>query len=129
MAPSTGKTLTVYLAADLKKFNRGINQAEGGLKGFGNSVSKYLGPALIAATAAAGAFAVKLGVDAVNAASDLIETQNKVAVIFGESADSILEFAETSVTALGQTETHGTGSGRARSPSSGKQQDSQTRIS
>ena len=105
MAPSTGKTLTVYLAADLKKFNRGINQAEGGLKGFSNSVSKYLGPALIAATAAAGAFAVKLGVDAVNAASDLIETQNKVAVIFGESADSILEFAETSVTALGQTET------------------------
>ena len=105
MAPSTGKTLTVYLAADLKKFNRGINQAEGGLKGFGNSVSRYLGPALIAATAAAGAFAVKLGVDAVNAASDLIETQNKVAVIFGESADSILEFAETSVTALGQTET------------------------
>ena len=105
MAPSTGKTLTVYLAADLKKFNRGINQAEGGLKGFGNSVSKYLGPALIAATAAAGAFAVKLGVDAVNAASDLIETQNKVAVIFGDSADSILKFAETSVTALGQTET------------------------
>ena len=105
MAPSTGKTLTVYLAADLKKFNRGINQAEGSLKGFGNSVSKYLGPALIAATAAAGAFAVKLGVDAVNAASDLIETQNKVAVIFGDSADSILEFAETSVTALGQTET------------------------
>tara|TARA_R110000796_G_scaffold67257_1_gene154267 strand:+ start:439 stop:2520 length:2082 start_codon:yes stop_codon:yes gene_type:complete len=105
MAPSTGKTLTVYLAADLKKFNRGINQAEGGLKGFSNSVSKFLGPALIAATAAAGAFAVKLGVDAVNAASDLIETQNKVAVIFGDSADSILEFAETSVTALGQTET------------------------
>ena len=105
MAPSTGKTLTVYLAADLKKFNRGINQAEGSLKGFGNSVSKYLGPALIAATAAAGAFAVKLGVDAVNAASDLIETQNKVAVIFGDSADSILKFAETSVTALGQTET------------------------
>ena len=105
MAPSTGKTLTVYLAADLKKFNRGINKAEGGLKGFGNSISRFLGPALIGATAAAGAFAVKLGVDAVNAASDLIETQNKVAVIFGESADSILEFAETSVTALGQTET------------------------
>ena len=105
MAPSTGKTLTVYLAADLKKFNRGINQAEGGLKGLGNSVSKYLGPALIAATAAAGAFAVKLGVDAVNAASDLIETQNKISVIFGESADSVMKFAETSVTALGQTET------------------------
>ena len=102
---AAGKTLTIFLAADLKKFNAGMTKAEGGLKGFGNSVSKYLGPALIAATAAAGAFAVKLGVDAVNAASDLIETQNKVAVIFGESADSVMKFAETSVTALGQTET------------------------
>ena len=102
---AAGKTLTIFLAADLKKFNAGMTKAEGGLKGFGNSVSKYLGPALIAATAAAGAFAVKLGVDAVNAASDLIETQNKVSVIFGESADSVMKFAETSVTALGQTET------------------------
>jgi hypothetical protein len=33
---STGKTLTVYLAADLKKFNKGIKQGETGLKGFGN---------------------------------------------------------------------------------------------
>ena len=102
---STGKTLTIYLAADLKKFNRGINKAEGGLKGFGNSVSKFLGPALIAGAAAAGAFAVKLGVDAVNAASDLLETQNKVGVIFGESSQAILDFADTSVTALGQTQT------------------------
>ena len=101
---ATGKTLTIFLAADLKKFNRGINQAEGGLKGFGNSIQKYLGPALIAASAAAGAFAVKLGVDAVNAASDLIETQNKVSEIFGDSTQSILDFASTSVTALGQTE-------------------------
>ena len=99
-----GKTLTIFLAADLKKFNAGINKAEGGLKGFGNSIQKYLGPALIAATAAAGAFAVKLGVDAVNAASDLIETQNKVSEIFGESTQSILDFASTSVAALGQTE-------------------------
>jgi hypothetical protein len=105
MAPSTGKTLTVYLAADLKKFNRGINQAEGGLKGFGNSISKFLGPALIGATAAAGAFAVKLGVDAVNAASDLSETQNKVGVIFGQSSEQMLAFADTAVTALGQTRT------------------------
>jgi hypothetical protein len=87
------------------EFNRGINKAEGGLKGLGNSLSKFLGPALIAGAAAAGAFAVKLGVDAVNAASDLIETQNKVGVIFGESSQAILDFAETSVTALGQTET------------------------
>ena len=102
---AAGKTLTVYLAADLKKFNSGINKAEGGLKGFGNSVSKFLGPALIGATAAAGAFAVKLGVDAVNAASDLSETQNKVGVIFGQSSEQMLAFADTAVTALGQTRT------------------------
>tara|TARA_R110000787_G_scaffold26283_3_gene73568 strand:- start:437 stop:2545 length:2109 start_codon:yes stop_codon:yes gene_type:complete len=98
-----GKTLTVYLAADLKKFNKGIKQGETGLKGFGQSMSKYLGPALIAAGAAAGAFAVKLGVDAVGAASDLMETQNKVGVIFGNSSDAVLEFGDTAVTALGQT--------------------------
>jgi hypothetical protein len=68
-------------------------------------MSKYLGPALIAAGAAAGAFAVKLGVDAVGAASDLMETQNKVGVIFGNSSDAVLEFGDTAVTALGQTQT------------------------
>ena len=104
MARSTGKTLTIYLAADLKNFNRGINKAETGLKGLGNSLSKYLGPALIASAAAAGAFALKVGVDAVKAASDLIETQNKVGEIFGQSTQAILDFAQTSVTALGQTE-------------------------
>ena len=62
------KTLTVYLAADLKKFNGGLQDAERGLKGFGGTLSNLVGPALIAATAAAGAFAVKLGVDGVKAA-------------------------------------------------------------
>ena len=99
-----GKTLRIYLAADLKNFNRGMGQAQTGIRGLGDSVSKYLGPALIGAAAGAGAFAVKLGVDAVNAASDLMETQNKVAQVFGRSTDSILEFASTAVTALGQTE-------------------------
>ena len=102
---AAGKTLTVYLAADLKKFNKGMTQARGGIKGFGDSLSKLAGPALIAAGAAAGAFAVKLGVDAVNAASDLAETQNKVGVIFGQSSEQMLAFADTAVTALGQTRT------------------------
>ena len=100
---AAGKTLTVYLAADLKKFNKGMTQARGGIKGFGDSLSKLAGPALIAAGAAAGAFAVKLGVDAVNAASDLAETQNKVGVIFGQSSEQMLAFADDAVTALGQT--------------------------
>ena len=98
-----GKTLTIFLAADLKKFNSGINKAEGGLKGFGQSISRNMGPILLAAGAAAGAFALKVGVDAVKAASDLGETQNKVGVIFGNSSQSILDFAENAVTGLGQT--------------------------
>jgi hypothetical protein len=98
-----GKTLTIFLAADLKKFNSGINKAEGGLKGFGESISRNMGPILLAAGAAAGAFAVKVGIDAVKAASDLGETQNKVGVIFGNSSQSILDFAEDAVTGLGQT--------------------------
>ena len=62
------KTLTVYLAADLKKFNQGMNDAERRAKGLGGTMSGMLGPALIGAAAAAGTFAVALGVDAVKAA-------------------------------------------------------------
>lgn len=64
------KTLTVYLAADLKKFNGGMREAQNSVNGFGGSLNKMLGPALIAAGAAAGAFAVKLGVDGVKAAME-----------------------------------------------------------
>jgi len=99
-----GKTLTVYLAADLKNFNKNINKAEQDVKGFGGSIDKFLKPALIGAAVAAGAFAVKLAGDAIGAARDLAETQNKVGVIFGESSQSILQFAETAVTSLGQTQ-------------------------
>lgn len=101
---AVGKTLTIYLAADLKKFNEGMKSAEGTSKGFGDNLKNNLGPALLAAGAAAGVFALKLAGDAIGAARDLAETQNKVGVIFGESSDSILAFAENAVTALGQTQ-------------------------
>jgi hypothetical protein len=104
MAFSGGKELKVYIGSDISGLTKGIKKSERGLKGLGDSLNKFLGPALIAGAAAAGAFAVKIGIDAVNAASDLLETQNKVGVIFGESSQAILDFAQTSVTALGQTE-------------------------
>lgn len=62
------KTLTVYLAADLKKFNQGMDDADRRAKGLGGTMSSMLGPALLGAAAAAGAFAVKIGVDGVKAA-------------------------------------------------------------
>lgn len=64
------KTLTLVLAADVGKFRRDMRQAEGGLSGFAGSIKNLVGPALIGATAAAGAFAVKLAVDGVKAAMD-----------------------------------------------------------
>ncbi len=65
MAP---KTLTVYLAADLRNFNRNIDDAERRARGLGGTMSGMLGPALLGAAAAAGTFAVALGVDGVKAA-------------------------------------------------------------
>jgi hypothetical protein len=67
---AVGKTLTIYLAADLKKFNQGMTQAQGGLKGFAGSLKNMLGPALIGATAALGALATKMAIDGVKAAMD-----------------------------------------------------------
>jgi hypothetical protein len=64
------KTLTVYLAADLKKFNGGMREAQSGLKNLGGTLNNMLGPALIGAGIAAGAFAVKLAVDGVKAAAE-----------------------------------------------------------
>ena len=68
MAVSPGKTLTIYLAADLKKFNSGMTQAQGGLKGFANSLKNMLGPAAIGAGIALGALATKMAIDGVQAA-------------------------------------------------------------
>jgi hypothetical protein len=109
-----GRTLTVYLAADTSKFKQGMTQAgdaaDGpeGLRGrignLGNTMSSMLGPAMIAGGAAAGAFAIKLGVDAVQAAGDLNEALSKSQVIFGDVADEIVKFSETANEKLGQTQ-------------------------
>jgi hypothetical protein len=63
-----GKTLTVYLAADVSKLRNGLNSADRSLSGFGSKLTSMVGPALLGAAAAAGAFAVAIGVDAVQAA-------------------------------------------------------------
>ena len=63
-----GKTLTVYLAADVSKLKNGLNSADRSLSGFAGNLSNMVGPALIGAAAAAGAFAVAMAVDGVQAA-------------------------------------------------------------
>ena len=87
------KTLTVYLAADLKKFNSGMRDAQTGLKGLGGTLNDMVGPALIGAGVAAGAFAVKLAVDGVKAAAEdqkameaLAQTLNNVGLAHDTTA-------------------------------------------
>lgn len=101
-----GKTLTVYLAADLKKFTGPLSIAKGQLNGFdtsiggiGKTLSSMLGPALIAAGTAAAAFAVKLGVDGVKAAVEdeaatakLNQTLSNLG--FGEQTEAVNGFID-----------------------------------
>lgn len=105
MATGT-RSLTLKLIADIDDFNKSLNKGSKDVEGFGGKmaeVGKKIGVALAAAAAAAGAMAVKIGIDAVKAASNLSETQSKVSVIFGESADAINKFASTAATKLGQS--------------------------
>ena len=80
MAIGGGKTLTIYLAADLKKFNAGMAQAQGGLTGFAGSLKNILGPAAIGAGIAVAGLATKMAVDGVNAALDDEAAMRKLAL-------------------------------------------------
>lgn len=71
------KTLTIYLAADLRKLNSGLREAQSDMGRFERSMGNLsstmgsmLGPALLGAAAAAGYMAVTLGVDGVKAAME-----------------------------------------------------------
>lgn len=74
---ASGRTLTVYLAADTDKFRREMNQAQREMSGFSGAVGgvagslkNMLGPALLGAGIALGAFAGKMAVDGIKAAAE-----------------------------------------------------------
>ena len=73
------KTLTVYLAADLKKFNSGMDQAGKKAQGLSGTMNKMLKPALIGAGVAAGAMATKFAADGVKAFLDDEAAASKLA--------------------------------------------------
>lgn len=72
----------------------------------GNAVTSLTGMN-ISALATGGAVAALAGEarKMISAASDLSETQNKVKVVFGESADEIMAFGESAATAMGMSKT------------------------
>jgi hypothetical protein len=80
VAVTGGKTLTIFLAADLKKFNSGINQAQGGLTGLAGSMKNMLGPAAIGAGIAIAGLATKMAVDGVQSALADEEAMRKLAL-------------------------------------------------
>jgi tRNA C32,U32 (ribose-2'-O)-methylase TrmJ len=83
-----------------------MNDGEKKTQSFGDKLGEFgkkAGLALAAATAAVGAFAIKIAVDGVKAASDLSESVSKVGVLFGDSSAKIEAFAEQAAQSLGQT--------------------------
>lgn len=102
------RTLKLALLADVQKFLSGMNDAETGAKGLNSKIGKHskaMAKSFAIAGAAAGAFAVKIGLDGVQAASDLNEEVSKAEVIFGDVSNEIKAFAKTADKALGLTQT------------------------
>jgi len=98
--------VTVTFDADLDSLKKGVKGATTEVDSFGTKVgdfSKKAALAFAAVAAAAGAMAIKIGVDAVKAASNLSETISKVNVLFGDTAKDIEKFADSAASSLGQT--------------------------
>ena len=102
------RTLKLEVLAETAQFVKGMDKANATTKSFGDKIgdfAKKAGVALAAVGAAAGAMAIKIGKEAVQAASDLAETTSKVNVIFGDTAKNIEEFGAQAAASLGQTRT------------------------
>jgi hypothetical protein len=100
------RTLKLTILGDVDNLNKSLKAATQDVETFGDKMGKagkVVGAALAAAAAAAGAMAVKIGIDAVKAASDLSETVSKVGVLFGKTSKDIEKFAEGAAGSLGQT--------------------------
>lgn len=102
------RTLKLSILADIDNLKKNLTSADKEIQGFGGKLgdfAKKAGIALAAVGAAAGAMAIKIGKEAVQAASDLAETTSKVNVIFGDTAKNIEAFGAQAAASLGQTRT------------------------
>jgi len=103
--------LLVALGLDASDYQRGLDEAEkkagtsasaigSKLEGIGKSMMKT---GAVMSAAVTGPL-VALGMKAVDAASGLEESMNKVNVVFGDSADAVIAFSSTAAEALGQSQ-------------------------
>jgi uncharacterized protein YukE len=98
------RTMKLNLLADVGNFSKGLVTADEDTTKFSKKVldrSKKMAKAFALVGAAAGAMAIKLGVDAAKAASDMSEEISKANVIFGEGAKEIEQFSATAAKSLG----------------------------
>ena len=85
------RTLKLSLLADVQKFLDGMDKADNSTKTLGSKVSKYskaMAGAFLAVGAAAGAMAIKIGVDSVKAAIEDEASQNKLAQALRNTVDA-----------------------------------------
>ena len=88
------RTLTLKLLADIDNFQKNLKQADTDTSGFSKSVEKFgemAKGAFIAAAAAAGAYAVKIGVDGVKAAIEDEQAQARLAQTLTKAAGATNE--------------------------------------
>jgi hypothetical protein len=100
------RTLKLSILADVDNLKKSLDIGSKDVDGFAGKIGdfgKKAALAFAAVAAAAGAMAIKIGVDAVKAASDLGETISKVNVLFGDTAKDIEKFADGAASSLGQT--------------------------
>jgi hypothetical protein len=100
------RTLKLALLADTKDFIKGLDKADKESRSFSDKLGTALKAgalAFAAVGAAAGAMAIKIGKDAIGAASDFSEEISKSRVIFGEASKDIEDFAKTAANSLGQS--------------------------
>jgi hypothetical protein len=100
------RTLKLALLADTKDFIKGLDKADNETRSFSDKLGTALKAGAVAfagLATAAGAFALKIGKDAIGAASDFSEEISKARVIFGDASKDIEQFAETAADSLGQS--------------------------
>lgn len=93
-----------YLKTNDDDLRRGLSEGERQVDGWGSAINGALmGAGMAAFNLLAGAAQAAVGYvgDSLSAAGDLSETISKVEVLFGQSAGGILQWAESSATAMG----------------------------
>jgi hypothetical protein len=101
---ATQRTLKLNLLADVDKFGKGLNKAGEDAKGFGGKISKYgkvAAGAFAGLAVAAGAAAIKIGIDGVKAAIEDEVSQKKLATTLKnvtKATDKQIQSAEEYIT-------------------------------